>query len=514
MTDSLDTKPDLSMLLNLLDGDEAPELAPAATGDYAEALRGWRDALVRLEEIERQLETLDRPHTTDGQTPQAAPSRGAYEEPGAGRVAHEELLSPAERALVTKSIEPVDLKPLREARATPAVGREIPDFSYQSRWKRPLSRFLARLVFRVAGVITASQRRLNESFIHQLQTLGDRFDLLAAERNNLARVLDQAVVRSQESFHRLSSRIEILRAEVDRAHTALRRAASQSGRLELGLRHELAESEKRNAWQRLRIAELQQQLAAVSRRTDLIEQSWQGLPSASDPDHLNHLLFDYPDPLRGPREAVIRDLKDFLPLVREHGLATGERPALALGCGRGEWLELLSGNGLVCRGVDPNKTAVGVCRAAGFAAEVGDALAHLRRLPDSSIGLVTAFDYLESLPLARLVELFTEIVRVLQPGGMAILETLNPENLDVRAAWVRHLHPPNLLLFLLEKCGFTDLELKRPNPPRPANMLIPLDSREPLAAKLNPVIELLNARYAVPTCYAVIGRTPAALQSQ
>ena len=60
-----------------------------------------------------------------------------------------------------------------------------------------------------------------------------------------------------------------------------------------------------------------------------------------------------------------------------------------VGCGRGEWLELLRDQGLIGWGIDINQTFVEACRGRGLNVVEGDALDTLRSLPEGSLGAIT-----------------------------------------------------------------------------------------------------------------------------
>jgi len=108
-----------------------------------------------------------------------------------------------------------------------------------------------------------------------------------------------------------------------------------------------------------------------------------------------------------------------------------DSPILDIGCGRGEWLELLKENNLNARGLDLNQVMVRMCRDKGLNVEEGEALSFLKSLPDSSLGAVTGFHLIEHYGFEFLVKLLGEILRVLKPGGIVIFETPNPGNILV-----------------------------------------------------------------------------------
>jgi O-antigen chain-terminating methyltransferase len=140
-------------------------------------------------------------------------------------------------------------------------------------------------------------------------------------------------------------------------------------------------------------------------------------------------------------------------------------PLFDVGCGRGEWLELLAENGLEARGVDMNRLMVARCLESNLAAVEGDAVVCLRELKPDSLGGVSGFHIIEHLTFENLMNLLDETVRVLKPGGVAVFETPNPANLRVGAERFyfdpthRNPIPSPLMYFLLEQRGLTAVEV-------------------------------------------------------
>jgi SAM-dependent methyltransferase/uncharacterized coiled-coil protein SlyX len=164
---------------------------------------------------------------------------------------------------------------------------------------------------------------------------------------------------------------------------------------------------------------------------------------------------------RGSREDVTAMLRGYLPDVEDLGA-----PVLDIGCGRGEWLELLRDAGVAAYGVDLNDTFVADNQARGLDVRNGDAIEHLRSLGEGTLGAITGFHIAEHLPFEVLLDLFDAARRALRPGGSLILETPNPQNLIVGAAnfWIdpTHLKPlhPLFLEFLALERGFASTELR------------------------------------------------------
>jgi SAM-dependent methyltransferase len=142
-----------------------------------------------------------------------------------------------------------------------------------------------------------------------------------------------------------------------------------------------------------------------------------------------------------------------------------------IGCGRGEWLELLKEWGREGVGVDSNALVARALQAKALAFEQGDAVSWLQSQPDGSLAGVTAFQVVEHLPFGVLLRMLQEAHRALAPGGLLILETPNPENVEVatRTFWLDPTHvrplPPQLLALAAQYCGFREEAVLRVNPP-------------------------------------------------
>jgi SAM-dependent methyltransferase len=179
---------------------------------------------------------------------------------------------------------------------------------------------------------------------------------------------------------------------------------------------------------------------------------------------LDELYAAFEDEFRGPREEIKKRLEVYLPIVREAGIASD---ALDLGCGRGEWLEVLRNTGIAGYGVDHNTEFIARCRELDLNVIEADAIAHLQSLPAASLPLITGFHIVEHVSFKDLVQMTDEILRVLRPGGVLIFETPNPENFMVGSYSFytdpthRNPIPSATLKFLLEMRGFGRTEVMK-----------------------------------------------------
>lgn len=175
----------------------------------------------------------------------------------------------------------------------------------------------------------------------------------------------------------------------------------------------------------------------------------------------------FEDRHRGSRDLILGRLDIYVPFISPLKRLYGDRPVLDLGCGRGEWLEVLLHNDFHPIGVDLDAGMLEGCKALSLPAIQGDALEVLKSLPDESQVVVSGFHIAEHIPFGDLKELVAHALRVLKPAGLLILETPNSENIVVgtQSFYLDPTHErpiPHLLLsFLTEYSGFSRSKLLR-----------------------------------------------------
>ena len=170
---------------------------------------------------------------------------------------------------------------------------------------------------------------------------------------------------------------------------------------------------------------------------------------------------------RGSRELIKTRLQVYAPFVEPLKQIYESLQTIDLGCGRGEWLELLTQWGFDAHGVDIDDEMLGPSRELGLKVQLKDALDALHGLDDESQVVVSGFHIAEHIPFIDLQTLVQEALRVLKPGGLLILETPNPENILVGTTnfYLDPTHirpiPPLLLSFLPEYYGFERVKILR-----------------------------------------------------
>ena len=215
----------------------------------------------------------------------------------------------------------------------------------------------------------------------------------------------------------------------------------------------------------------------------------------------------FEDRHRGTRETIKSRLQVYLPFVLPLREIYSDATALDLGCGRGEWLELLQEAGIASHGVDLDESMLAGCSELGLSVETTDAISMLQRLPDESQAVISGFHFAEHIAFADLHVLVRESLRILRPAGLLILETPNPENIVVGTSgfYLDPTHkrplPPGLLAFMPENYGFHRtkvLRLQEPawltaeTPPSLISVLRDISPDYSVVAQKSAAIELLE----------------------
>ena len=212
---------------------------------------------------------------------------------------------------------------------------------------------------------------------------------------------------------------------------------------------------------------------------------------------------------RGSRDEIRERLSSYAEMFR------GLEPVADLGCGRGEFLDLLKEQGIAGRGVEGNTALVNECVERGLDVSRGDLLAFLRVQGKGTLGGVFAAQVAEHLPPRVLQETLRESHRALRPGGLLVLETVNPRSvlafLEVYNRDLTHERPlhPDTLRFLAAAAGFSDVRVELRSPVDIATQLqrVPEEGLPSRAAEiLNENVKKLNDFLYAPQEYALFAR--------
>jgi SAM-dependent methyltransferase len=249
-------------------------------------------------------------------------------------------------------------------------------------------------------------------------------------------------------------------------------------------------------------------------------------PSSQFTDADSHKYVGFEDQFRGSPEEIRKRVADYLPIFQGIGdrgsgirdQESGIGDVLDVGCGRGEFLELLREHGVRARGIDLNPAMVEVCRGKGIDADTADALSYVRGLPDGSLGGLFAAQVVEHLEPRYLTQLLDAAFDKLRPGAPIVLETINPacwfaffESYIRDLTHVRPVHP-DTLKYLLIASGFQRVEIQYRAPYPEAEKLQKLapgggqQTVVDAVETINANVEKINRLLFTYLDYAAIGR--------
>jgi len=167
---------------------------------------------------------------------------------------------------------------------------------------------------------------------------------------------------------------------------------------------------------------------------------------------------------RGDRALIKRRQQQYLEYFE------GCDNVLDLGCGKGEFLELMLEQGISGYGIDLEGDAVRYCLDLNLPAEQGEALEHFASLPNESLGGIFISQVIEHMTPGELIELAGLAYQKIKPGCRVVIETPNPQCLLIFASFfyadISHVQPihPETVRFLLLSAGFQDVEINLTNP--------------------------------------------------
>ncbi len=299
---------------------------------------------------------------------------------------------------------------------------------------------------------------LTDSIAANHKQLLNQLNEVRAAHASLTKQVAAAAERNSATFKELRSSFD------DNLREGLRTQAEAISAQAEAMAHQYKELRSDLASQQKRHKLLQHEL---SKRASLEVGTWSGGTDDADEQMarpLDELYAAFEDQFRGERDEIKERLKVYLPVTQRAGIASG---VLDIGCGRGEWLELLRENNIAAYGIDHNRVFVERCRELGLKVERADTLEHLLKLPAESLSFISAFHVVEHLAFPDLILMLDQIFRALKIGGGIAFETPNPENFMVGSHTFytdpthRHPIPSATLKFLVESRGFRDVEIMR-----------------------------------------------------
>jgi 2-polyprenyl-3-methyl-5-hydroxy-6-metoxy-1,4-benzoquinol methylase len=177
--------------------------------------------------------------------------------------------------------------------------------------------------------------------------------------------------------------------------------------------------------------------------------------------------FDYArfaERFRGSEEYVREGQRFYVPVFQRC------HHVLDIGCGRGEFLQLMREAGVTARGIEQSRELVELCRSRGLEAEEADLFSYLANQAEGTFDGIFCAQVVEHLPPDRLPEMIRLAASRLAPGGVLVIETPNPGCLAIYATHFyldpthRRPIPHPLLCFYMEEHGLGGIEVHKRSP--------------------------------------------------
>ena len=213
------------------------------------------------------------------------------------------------------------------------------------------------------------------------------------------------------------------------------------------------------------------------------------LPLTGTDEGMNFFVFE--EKFRGAREDIKGRQLKFLEYSK------GCKNVLDIGCGRGEFLEVLKENGINAKGIDIDEDMVNYCQSKGLNVEKADAIEYLDNLEDKSLDGIFLDQVVEHLEPKYLIKLLERCYKKLKFGYHIVIETVNPLSLTSFANFyldLTHKKPihPETLKFLLVSVGFREIEVKFFSPLPDEHKLKKVGIGENIGEKEREIIEVYN----------------------
>ena len=224
---------------------------------------------------------------------------------------------------------------------------------------------------------------------------------------------------------------------------------------------------------------------------------------------LNYFIFE--DRFRGSRNDTKAKQLKFVKYFE------GCKNVLDIGCGRGEFLELLKDNGISGHGIDIDEDMVRYCRSRDLNVEKLDAVSYLNQLEDKSLDGIFIDQVVEHLDPDYLIKMIDLCYKKMLFGAYIIMETVNPLSLLSLADFymdMSHKRPvhPETLKFLMSAAGFRETVAQFYEPAVEGGRLRSIDAdglaekERSLADIINRNTDMLNNMIFGPRDYAAIGK--------
>jgi O-antigen chain-terminating methyltransferase len=231
--------------------------------------------------------------------------------------------------------------------------------------------------------------------------------------------------------------------------------------------------------------------------------------SISSP-HGNYFLFE--ERFRGSWEEIKKRQESFLPYFE------GCTHVLDIGCGRGEFLEILREHRIFGIGVDVDADMVKSCLSRQLDVHQSDAITFLETIEDESLDGIFMDQVVEHLEPAYLIRILALCYQKLKSGYYIVIETVNPlsffsfVNFYIDMTHKRPVHPETLQ-YILMAAGFRESVKEFFSPVSDENKLKKIPYAAGMGEDMRIIIEIQNHNIEIQNSilfgyqdYAVIGK--------
>jgi len=336
---------------------------------------------------------------------------------------------------------------------------------------------------------------IEEAFEERIRELNDRFQMIR-ELNDRIQVIEEAfeerirelndriqviVETSKQQFENLSGQLQVLNEQIQSNvvdHQQLRSAESRV-RDQLNVISEQLKSEINYLQYRLR--KMKNQMGPVNVQEQKRTQA--EIKEVNLSENFDYLHFE--NRFRGSMKDIKERQKPYLPYF------IGKQNVLDIGCGRGEFVELLLENSVSCLGIDLNRDMVEFCQDRGLPVQYGDAIEYLKSVEDNHLGGIFMGQVIEHMEFSQILQLVELAYKKLQHGSYLIMESPNPLSLSIyyQTFYVdpTHVKPvhPYTIKYLVEVYGFRESELVYSSPIHPSLWLPRLEAPEDVVRNIN-----------------------------
>lgn len=226
--------------------------------------------------------------------------------------------------------------------------------------------------------------------------------------------------------------------------------------------------------------------------------------TTKDGDGFDYFRFE--EMYRGDEALIKKRQQEYLELFRNRD------HVVDIGCGRGEFLELLRAHGIRAQGVELGTDQFLLCREKNLDVVQEDLFEYLTNLPDGSLGGIFSAQVIEHLPAEGQLMFIALAYAKTSPGSPVVIETINAQsvfaltrNFLLDPTHIRPVHP-EMLKFAMQSAKFREVELRFSSPmTEPRIPVLPVDFSNRRVNEFNRTIEGLNDLIWGYLDYAAIG---------